>query len=318
MKKRYVFAGLFIIVLVIAYGLIGNYFYNFALNPNEEKEFLENNPNLAESTAVSASVAEENTLLDATFSESHIPTVKSVVSSDDLTLKANVYQNEDPENKWAIVVHGYSGNRSQMTRWIRNFYQEDYSVLAPDLRGHGESDGDYIGMGWDDRKDMLLWIETITDTYPDAEIVLFGISMGGATVMMTSGEELPDNVKVIVEDCGYTSVMDVFTYQLADLFNLPSFPVMNAANTVTNIRAGYDLKEASAIDQLAKNTTPMLFIHGDADSFVPYQMLDEVYNATDVEKEKLIIPGAEHGDAEKVDPELYWSTLWGFVNNYVN
>lgn len=135
--------------------------------------------------------------------------------------------------------------------------------------------------------------------------------------MMTSGEKLPTNVKVIVEDCGYSSVMDVFTYQLDDLFGLPKFPVMNAANTVTQLRAGYDLNEASAVKQVLKSKTPMLFIHGEDDTFVPYSMLDDVYNAANVDKDKLIIPGAGHGEAELVDPEKYWNKVWGFVDKYM-
>ncbi|MFF3099577.1 alpha/beta hydrolase [Viridibacillus arvi] len=318
MKKFSIISSVIIIILVIAYGLVGNYFYNFALNANTEKEFLTGNPHLAQSEAVSAEVAKTSELADVAFSKKHPPITTIIVSSDKLTLKGHLYENNNSDHKWVIVDHGYTSNNALMVRWIRNFYEKGYNVLAPNLRGHGESEGDYIGMGWDDRKDMLLWIKTITDKDPKAEIALFGISMGGATVMMTSGEKLPSNVKVIVEDCGYSSVMDVFTYQLDDLFNLPKFPVMNAANTVTKIRAGYDLTEASAVKQVAKSKTPMLFIHGDKDTFVPYEMLDEVYNAANVDKEKLIIPGAGHGEAEKVNPEKYWNTVWGFVNKYID
>ncbi|CAH0207394.1 2-succinyl-6-hydroxy-2, 4-cyclohexadiene-1-carboxylate synthase [Peribacillus simplex] len=241
----------------------------------------------------------------------------SIVSADQLKLSAKLYENNNIDHKWAIIVHGYTGNNTQMIRWVRNFHGNGYNVLAPDLRGHGRSEGDYIGMGWDDWKDMLLWIKQITDKDPQADIALFGISMGGATVMMTSGEKLPSNVKVIIEDCGYSSVMDVFTYQLDDLFGLPKFPVMNAANTVTKLRAGYDLTEASAVKQVLKSKKPMLFIHGEDDSFVPYSMLDDVYNAANVDKEKLIISGAGHGEAELVDPEKYWNKVWGFVDKYM-
>jgi len=164
---------------------------------------------------------------------------------------------------------------------------------------------------------MLLWINKILENDSEAEIVLFGISMGGATVMMTSGEELPSNVKVIVEDCGYTSVSDVFTYQLNDLFHMPEFPIMTAANTVTKLRAGYDLYKASALKQVAKSKTPILFVHGDKDSFVPYEMLDKVYEAAAVEKEKLVIKEAGHGEAATVDPELYWNTIWSFIEKYI-
>lgn len=320
MKKKMVIISASVVVLLgIAYGAVGNYFYNFALNADDEKEFLEGNPHLEESEAVMAEVAEAAEEADNQFKVEHPASSMSIVSNDELKLKlhADIYENESGNSKWAIVTHGYTGNAASMTRWVRNFYEQGYNVLAPDLRGHGNSEGEYIGMGWHDRLDMLQWIDEIIQKDANAEIVLFGISMGGATVMMTSGEELPSNVKVIVEDCGYASVADVFAYQLDDLFGLPEFPVMNAANTVTNIRAGYDLYEASAVDQVSKSKTPTLFIHGDADTFVPYEMLDEVYNAASVEKDKLVIEGAGHGEAEKVNPELYWKTIWDFVTKYI-
>ncbi|GAE34763.1 alpha/beta hydrolase [Halalkalibacter akibai] len=321
MKKIIIILGSVVAILIIAYGLVGNYFYNFALSVDREKEFMEDNPNLAESEAVLASVAEEAELADALWLEQQQPTQLTIQSADKLNLNLNayVYENESANHKWAIVVHGYTGDAISMKRYARNFHERGYHVLAPDLRGHGESEGNYIGMGWHDRKDLLLWIEQVIEEDPEAEIVLFGISMGGATVMMTSGEEdLPANVKVIVEDCGYSSVSEVFVYQLNDLFGLPPFPVINAANTVTNFRAGYDLYEASAVEQVAKSQTPILFIHGDADTFVPYEMLDEVYNAATVDKDKLIIEGAGHGDAEKVDPVRYWNSVWSFVEKYID
>lgn len=320
MRKFSIITTVIVIILVMAYGFVGNYFYNYALNAHDKKEFMEGNPHLAESASVSATVAEENELADAEFMKNHPPSTMNVISSDKLQLKLNgyVFENEPSDHKWAIVVHGYTSDATQMKRWVRHFYEKGYHVLSPDLRGHGMSEGDYIGMGWDDRKDLLLWIDQIIKKDPKAEIVLFGVSMGGATVMMASGEELPSNVKVIVEDCGYSSVSDVFIYQLDDLFGLPEFPVLNAANTVTNIRAGYDLYEASAALQVAKSKTPILFIHGDADTFVPYEMLDEVYNAAKVDKDKLVVHAAGHGDAEKVDPVAYWNSVWGFVGKYID
>jgi fermentation-respiration switch protein FrsA (DUF1100 family) len=319
MKIKLVVISVVIIILVIAYFAAGNYFYNYALKAKDKKEFLQNNPNLSQSKAVNTDLIEKSKLADKDFAKLHLPSQVSIVSRDKLQLKLNayVYENSEAKHKWAILVHGYTGRAEQMSRWVRNFYERGYSVLAPDLRGHGKSEGNYIGMGWHDRLDMLLWINKILEKDPTAEIALFGISMGGATVMMTSGEELPSNVKVIVEDCGYTSVSDVFTYQLDDLFHLPEFPVMTAANTVTNLRAGYDLYKATAVGQIAKSKTPTLFIHGDKDTFVPYEMLDKVYEAAAVEKEKLVIKGAGHGQAATVDPELYWSTIWNFVEKYI-
>lgn len=204
-----------------------------------------------------------------------------------------------------------------MTPWARQFYEKGYHFVAPNLRGHGDSEGDYIGMGWDDRKDVLKWIDKIIALDPQAEIVLIGVSMGGAAVMMTSGEKLPSQVKVLVEDCGYTSAYDVFVYQLHELYGLPPFPVLNAANTLAEIRAGYSIKDASSINQLKKNKTPILFIHGEADTFVPFKMVDQLYAATDAPKEKLIIAKAGHAEAEEMNPKKYWSTVFKFVGKYI-
>jgi len=241
MKKKIIIISAIVVILIgVAYGAVGNYFYNYALNANDEKEFLEGNPHLEESEAVIAEVAEEAKLADEQFKLEHPPSELSIISNDKLKLKlhADVYQNDKAKTKWAIVTHGYTADAASMTRWARHFYEQGFHVLAPDLRGHGKSEGNYIGMGWHDRLDMLQWINEIIQIDKNAEILLFGISMGGATVMMASGEELPPNVKVIVEDCGYSSVSEVFIYQLDDLFGLPEFPVIQAANTVTNIRAG--------------------------------------------------------------------------------
>ncbi|NOU73800.1 alpha/beta fold hydrolase [Paenibacillus sp. LMG 31458] len=145
-----------------------------------------------------------------------------------------------------------------------------FNVLIPDARGHGRSEGHYIGFGWPERKDYVQWIDKVIEHMGEqSKIVLHGVSMGGATVMMTSGEALPPNVKAIVEDCGYTTAKDQLAYQLKRMYRLPIFPLLHLTSLLTKLRAGYFFGEASALDQLQKSKTPMLFIHGDADLFVP-------------------------------------------------
>lgn len=127
-----------------------------------------------------------------------------------------------------------------MSVFAKMYHDWGYNVLAPDARGHGKSQGDYIGFGWPDRKDYVQWIEKVlTENGQQEQITLYGVSMGAATVMMTSGEKLPDNVKAIVEDCGYSTVNQELQYQLKELFNLPSFPLVNVTSGITKLRAGY-------------------------------------------------------------------------------
>lgn len=293
-------------VLAIVLLGVGNYFYDLALNPNSSKSLI-----FKEDTRAANSKNESNWILDeSNYSDAEIE------SFDNLKLHGYKVNNEKSD-VWVITVHGYMDRGSGMATYAKAFYEMGYNVLAPDLRGHGKSEGDYIGMGWDDRKDILAWIDYILNENKDAKIILHGVSMGAATVMMTSGESLPDNVKVIIEDCGYSSVVDEFNDKLKNVFNLPSVPIIQVSDLVTRVRSGYWFSDASAVEQVKKSETPILFIHGDKDDFVPYEMLDKVYDAATVEKEKLVVEGAEHTRSVYVNPELYWNTVSNFINKHL-
>lgn len=299
-----------LIILIILYFIVGNYFYNLALNPRTDKEIVLKE--LSESEEYKKRKQELLEWLTNNSKDTYI------TSSKNGELKLHAYELiNDNSNIWTIVIHGYMGQGNGMTGFANAFYNRGYNVLVVDLRGHGKSEGNYVGMGWHDRLDIVDWINYIIEKNNDSKVILFGISMGAATTMMTTGETLPKNVKLAIEDCGYTSTWDEFSYKLKQLFKLPTFPTLNAANTVCRIRAGYDFKESSAVEQVKKSKTPTLFIHGSEDTFVPFEMLDKVYNAANCEKEKLVIEGAEHGMASTINPELYWQTIDRFIEKYI-
>ena len=301
-----------LVILILGLSFVGNYFYNLALNPDTPKDIVFGTPEEAEATSGQVLDSDIQWLL----TESNY-TDETLTSFDNLNLHAYKVLNQNDSNKWVITVHGYTSECINMSSYAKNYYDIGYNVLIPDLRSHGLSEGDYIGMGWDDRLDIIDWINTILEYNPNAEIVLHGVSMGAATVSMVSGEDLPSNVKAIVADCGYTSVWDEFAYQLDDLFSLPEFPILNVSSLVAKVRAGYFLGEASTLKQVAKSKTPILFIHGDEDDFVPYYMMEELYNATSSEKEMLTIKNAGHAKASEVDPETYWTTVSNFTSKYI-
>ena len=299
--------SIFIVLLTLFIGgssLVGVLFYNLALNANYSKDIIYAEYN-------------DKNLNDAQkwLEEKSNYSGKYIESYDKLQLHSYVVSQNS--NKWAIVVHGYGGSGKLMSDKSKYFYDMGYNVLIPDLRGHGKSEGDYIGMGWKDRLDIISWINFIIKENPNAEIVLHGTSMGAATVLMTSGENLPSNVKAIVADCAYTSAWDEFSYQLETYLKVPSYYILNVTNMVTKLKAGYSLKEASALESVKKATVPILFIHGDKDKFVPYSMMDKLYDATSSPKEKLTIDGGEHANSDLVSPFLYWLTVEDFLNQYV-
>lgn len=310
MKKRLRWIiAIILVVLLAAFFFVGNFFYNYALTPRRNEQA----PAVRDSEYVGTS--EEAAPADYTEWYDTETEALTAQSEDGLMLSAHLARAES--HRYAVVVHGYTGNARSMAGFGRAFFERGFNVLMPDCRGHGQSEGDYIGMGWPDRLDMLMWLNLLIEQDPEAEILLFGVSMGGATVMMTAGEALPPQVKLVIEDCGYSSVWEEFSVQLRDLFGLPSFPVMQAASVVTRIRAGFWLGEADAVKQVAKATVPMLFIHGEDDTFVPFAMLEPLYEAKAGVKEKLIVPGAGHGMASMIDPEGYWGAIDAFIQAHM-
>jgi len=238
----------------------------------------------------------------------------SIKSIDNLDLHASIIQNKPNSRCWAVVCHGYAHIGKEYMMFIaQTFHEMGYWVLMPDARGHGKSGGEYIGMGWPDRMDVIQWVHEIGRRDYSANIVLYGISMGAATVLMASGEPLPQTVKAVVADCGYNSAMKECAYQLKMLFGLPPFPILHFASLITRIRAGYWLGEASALRQIAKSETPILLIHGSADTFVPPFMLEELYEAAVCPKQKLLVEGAGHGQSPLVDRTRYWQTISDFL-----
>lgn len=296
-------------LVVLAGGILafaGNYLFRFALDP--------------QFGGMIGSYEEGNWTLEgdsAWFSEHSGD--RWLTSHDGLELHALYLPQEGESHKYAVICHGYGSIPQLGGRFAARFYDMGFHILAPAARAHEVSEGRYASMGWLERRDIVAWVDALVEQDPQAEIVLFGVSMGGATVMMTAGEaDLSPQVKCVIEDCGYSSVWDEFAVQLDEMFGLPTFPVLDAASLVTRLRAGFGFKEASAVEQLKKTKLPMLFIHGEEDTFVPYWMLDVVYGAcASPDKERLSVPGAGHGEASWEDPELYWSTVDAFLSRHM-
>lgn len=245
---------------------------------------------------------------------------KYITSEDGLTLHAHFAENPSSAGKYVIICHGYSGKATAMSPHAKKFYDMGFSVLTPNARAHGKSQGNVTGMGYLERRDIILWINEILKTDPNAEILLYGISMGGATVLFTSGEDdLPSNVKAVVSDCAFTRVYEEFGNVVRGYVPfVPDFPIVDSISVVCEIKGGYSFRDASCIEAVRKSSTPTLFIHGSNDTFVPFYMLDELYTNAACTKEKLIVEGAGHAASDTTNPALYWGTIENFTNKYIS
>ena len=232
-----------------------------------------------------------------------------ITSRDGLKLHGYFYPtNEnkpsDGHKKIVIGVHGYkSYSRPQYAPFIGFYHSQGFDMLAIDDRAHAPSEGKYIGFGVLDRLDVVDWAKYLVSLFgPDTEIILHGISMGGATVSAASGEaDLPPQVIGIVSDCGFVNAKEIFQYQLKGLkFLIPNLE----KKTIKKI--GFNFTDNSAIEGVKKAKVPMLFVQGGKDDMVPPEMVHQLYDACSSEKKNLLfVDEAGHGESICFAPEEY-------------
>ena len=240
-----------------------------------------------------------------------------MVARDGYCMHGAIFDNHS--DIWIIAVHGYDSEIRGMVRYARKFLEAGYSVFMPDLRGFGLSDDRNTTMGHLEKDDIIGWINKLITERNARKIILFGVSMGAATVMLTSGEKLPENVCAVIEDCGYSSVKEEFEYQMKRTVHIPPYPVLWICDMITRLKKGWSfLNDADCKRAVSRSELPILFIHGKSDTFVPFYMQDILYRSCrHPDKELLAIPDAEHTEACVKDPELYWKTIFAFIDKHI-
>lgn len=310
MKKRIILFFLILWAVLIGMGyLVGNYFVDYALRRGND----------GSPPAACAKIA------DPDYQIPPLPVSRAgredwnITSDDGLRLVAACFRPKlEHTHRWAVLVHGYGRNKEYTWDYAEEYLREGYVTLSPDLRGAGESEGQYLTMGAKESDDLKLWVEEILRRDPEAKIVLHGVSMGAATVMMASAKELPPNVVAAVEDCGYTSAYEMFTEQLDVLFGLPEVPIMPCVDIVCWHKTGASLSFPSPLTAVSRSGLPMLFIHGDEDRLVPYRMMETLYDASGASvKAKVTVPGVGHADAMPTDKKAYFERIFEFLKPWM-
>ncbi|MBE6659845.1 MAG: alpha/beta hydrolase [Ruminococcaceae bacterium] len=235
-----------------------------------------------------------------------------IKSYDGLTLRGTYYECA-PDATVELLFHGYRGNAERdLCGGIERCFALGRSAIIIDQRAGGKSDGHVITFGIRERYDCLSWIDYATKRFgKDRKIVIGGVSMGAATVMLAAGEELPENVVCVMADCGYTSAKDIIKKVVKDL-KLPLFPIYPLIRLGGRLYGGFDVEETSPMEAVQKARVPIVFIHGDTDAFVPYDMSVKLHEACVSQKKMVTIKGAGHGLAFPVDRAGYVQGLREF------
>ena len=230
----------------------------------------------------------------------------NLTSFDGLRLTGHYFACEHPK-RIVLLAHGYRGQAfhdfASVTPWL---HEQDCDLLLINQRSMGSSEGKYITFGAKEKKDIRSWCDYLESRNPDhLPIYLYGISMGCATVLLSTGENLPGDIRGIIADCGYSSVEEIFASQVSNSFHLKPYPLMYAMRFWCAVLARFKFDEADVKKTLRTNTIPVLFIHGSQDHFVYPDNTMRNYEANASEKTLVMIEGAIHASSYNEDTERY-------------
>ena len=237
-------------------------------------------------------------------------TEHEIRSFDGLTLRGKYYEYEAGA-PIELLFHGYRGNAERdLSGGVERCFRLGRNVMLIDQRGSGKSEGHVLSFGINERRDCRSWVEYAIEHFGnDVKLIIGGVSMGAATVMMAAGDPLPSNVIGVLADCGYTSANEIIKKVVKEM-RLPVWIFYPFIKLGARIFGRFNLEETSPIEAMRNCTLPIVFVHGDTDAFVPYDMSVRLHNACASEKKTLItIKGAGHGLAFPADRDGYVNAL---------
>ncbi len=248
------------------------------------------------------------------LSSSNVMQVR-ITSFDGLNLNAYNVQNHNT-NRYVILVHGIWSSKKFSYPRAYEFDRRGFNTLIVDQRASGDSEGEYYTYGQKESLDLLLWINYLISKDPTVQIVLYGVSMGAATVMMATANDLPANVKCIIEDCGFSSAEEQFDNIIKTEYKIRfSKPVLMMLEKELKKKLGMSFDDMSPKKALDTNEIPLLIIHGEEDRFVPFEMSKKLYNHNKGYKKYYPVAGADHTAA--INDEKYFDNIVSFVKQFV-
>ena len=241
----------------------------------------------------------------------------SITSFDGLRLSGKYFEFV-PDAPIELMFHGYRGSAEKdLSGGVQRCFALGRNVLLVDQRTSAGSEGNVISFGINESRDCLSWIQFIIEHFgSDSKIILTGISMGAATVMIAAGKELPPNVIGVLADCGYSSAKDII-YKTIREMHLPPTLLYPFVKLGAKLYGHFDLEETSPIESIKNCKVPIIFVHGEADDFVPCDMSREVYEACQSPKLLFTVPGAGHGLGYIMDLEGYLKAVVKFSTEYI-
>ncbi|AEJ20615.1 alpha/beta hydrolase [Gracilinema caldarium] len=234
----------------------------------------------------------------------------------------------------AVFVHGITWTRYGMLKYMQPFIDRGWHVVAIDLAGHGDSPGGNKSVpayGYHEKHDIGAVVNWARDRFGvNLPLILIGESMGAATVLQYAPIGAPAGtsaetwkVQAIIADCPYSSAADELDARLADT-GIPRFiakPAHKIVDMLLYLFRGYHLADPSPKEAVLQSPVPILFIHGEADTYVPTWMSQVMADRRGSLKtgptELLLVPEASHAKSVMVNRDLWFERVFAFLDKHV-
>lgn len=234
------------------------------------------------------------------------------ILNDGYLIHGTLIWNNRNSNKFVIITHGFKYNRFGSIKYLDTFKNNDYNVYIYDLRSHGNNEKGIISMGNQESKDLNQLINLFRKNFQNNIILaLHGESLGAFSSLLVLSYN-PD-IKFVVSDCSYSDTINELKHQMKNhKIPLMIFPLISF---IAKVKYNQNWKSLDAREVLKKTKIPILFIHGEDDTFTPPHMAKELYLQCSSKKELVYFNDAKHAQCRNSNPSKYTKIVTNFINS---
>lgn len=295
-----------IIIFLIAELFVGNYFYDIAILSNNRNDYISLEDQIKQKNF---NYLRYDLLANEEF---------KISSKYGYKLSGIYLQDTSDSDNTVIICHGLGANKWRMLPLADMYLDFGWNVVLYDHRNHGDSGGEDISYGYYEKDDLQTIVEYVKQKNPDETIIVHGESLGAATALQHAYQnESSKDVSLYVSDCGYSDLNELFSHRLSEDYNLPNIFFVEFASLFAKLRAGFYFGDVSPIEHMKEIDTPILFIHGGKDDYVPTYMSEEMFERKTGDKKLFIVPDAGHAESFTKDRNGYVKAVGEFLSTFV-
>jgi len=178
-----------------------------------------------------------------------------------------------------IYVHANSSSRVEGINIKNSLLKKNINICSFDFEGSGYSEGEYISLGFHEKKQLKNVVDFI-ENYPGVgDIGLWGRSMGASTSLIYAS--MDKRIKAIVVDSPFTDFRRVAKEMCMAQVSIPGFLIEGAISIIGKSvynRNKMKINEIKPIEAVKKCDIPVIFIHAKDDEMVNFQHTLDLYN----------------------------------------